>query len=76
MTEKWRAEKYLSFSLGDDKHFLMKTSPHISALHFSVIVFEWFCRQSFCLSEKLAALDRMSALSHLLLAEFFFILSI
>jgi hypothetical protein len=49
-------EKYLSFLLYDDEHFLMKASPHISALHFSVIAFEWFCQQSFCLSEKLAAL--------------------
>jgi len=62
MTEKWRAEKYISFLLHDDEHFLMKASLYISALHFSVIVFEWFCRQSFCLLEKLAALDKMSLL--------------
>jgi len=29
--------KILSFWLHDDEHFLMKASPHISALHFSVI---------------------------------------
>jgi len=56
LTEKWRAEKYVSFLLHDYEHFLMKASSNISALHFSVIVFEWFCRQSFCLLEKLAAL--------------------
>jgi len=39
MTEKWRAEKYLSFLLHDDEQFLLKASPHISALHFSVIAF-------------------------------------
>jgi len=61
MTEKWRAEKYLSFLLHDDEHFLTKTSLHISAIHFSVIAFEWFCRQLFCPSEKLVALVILTA---------------
>jgi len=39
----------------------MKANPHISALHFSVIAFEWFCPQSFCLSERLAALNMVLA---------------
>jgi hypothetical protein len=34
------AEKYLSFLPHDDEHFLMKASPNISVLHFSVIAFE------------------------------------
>ncbi|MDZ7407374.1 MAG: hypothetical protein ONB41_25265, partial [candidate division KSB1 bacterium] len=40
----------------------MKTRSHVFAIHFSVIAFELFCPQLVCLSEKLAALDKMSAL--------------
>ncbi len=39
----------------------MKTRPHIFAIHFSVIAFELFCPQLACLSEKLVALDILSA---------------
>ncbi|MDZ7344492.1 MAG: hypothetical protein ONA90_08250, partial [candidate division KSB1 bacterium] len=50
--------------------FLMKTCPHIFAIHFSVIAFELFYPPFPCLSEKLVALasclhwfaDKMSAL--------------
>ncbi|MDZ7269684.1 MAG: hypothetical protein ONB48_20570 [candidate division KSB1 bacterium] len=50
------AERYSDFLPERPREFLMKTRPHIFAIHFSVIAFELFCPQLACLSEKLAAL--------------------
>jgi hypothetical protein len=61
MTEKWMAEKYIL--LNDNEAFLMKTSPHISAIHFSVIAFEWFSQHMAYFSEKLAALGFLAGRS-------------